>query len=267
MSSALPRATVPSGSIRRTSRHAIAGASACASAPPSGPPPMIAMKAPCGVDYSSSHESASQHLAGSRAGDRRLARESARPSRGARGRRCGGRHGREPLRAAAAAAVHASGMSSADVRNADDAAARGRRSGRRVRRARHPRQQRRRRHFANVADMTLEQWHEVIDTNLSGVFYCCHAAHPAPAPARRRLDHQHQQPRRQERVRRRRRVLRLEGRAERVQRSADAGSPARQHPRQLHDAGLGGDRIRRRAASRAADWKLRRKTSRKSSSI
>lgn len=33
-------------------------------------------------------------------------------------------------------------------------------------------------HFANVADMTLEAWRQVIDTNLSGVFYCCHAAIP-----------------------------------------------------------------------------------------
>jgi NAD(P)-dependent dehydrogenase (short-subunit alcohol dehydrogenase family) len=32
--------------------------------------------------------------------------------------------------------------------------------------------------FANVADMTLDQWRAVIDTNLSGVFYCCHAAIP-----------------------------------------------------------------------------------------
>ncbi len=33
-------------------------------------------------------------------------------------------------------------------------------------------------HFANVADMTLAAWGQVIDTNLSGVFYCCHAAIP-----------------------------------------------------------------------------------------
>ena len=33
-------------------------------------------------------------------------------------------------------------------------------------------------HFAAVADMPVEQWHDVIDTNLSGVFYCCHAAIP-----------------------------------------------------------------------------------------
>ena len=32
--------------------------------------------------------------------------------------------------------------------------------------------------FANVADMSIEEWHQVIDTNLSGVFYCCHAAIP-----------------------------------------------------------------------------------------
>jgi NAD(P)-dependent dehydrogenase (short-subunit alcohol dehydrogenase family) len=32
--------------------------------------------------------------------------------------------------------------------------------------------------FANVAEMTLEGWRSVIDTNLSGVFYCCRAAIP-----------------------------------------------------------------------------------------
>jgi len=32
--------------------------------------------------------------------------------------------------------------------------------------------------FANVADMTAEQWRQVIDTNVNGVFYCCHAAIP-----------------------------------------------------------------------------------------
>ena len=32
--------------------------------------------------------------------------------------------------------------------------------------------------FAPVADMTVEQWHDVIETNVSGVFYCCHAAIP-----------------------------------------------------------------------------------------
>jgi 3-oxoacyl-[acyl-carrier protein] reductase len=32
--------------------------------------------------------------------------------------------------------------------------------------------------FANVADMTPEQWSEIVDTNLTGVFYACHAAIP-----------------------------------------------------------------------------------------
>ena len=33
-------------------------------------------------------------------------------------------------------------------------------------------------HFANVADMSTDDWRKVIDTNLSGVFYCCAAALP-----------------------------------------------------------------------------------------
>jgi NAD(P)-dependent dehydrogenase (short-subunit alcohol dehydrogenase family) len=32
--------------------------------------------------------------------------------------------------------------------------------------------------FRSVADMSLDEWHQVIDTNLSGVFYCCRAALP-----------------------------------------------------------------------------------------
>jgi NAD(P)-dependent dehydrogenase (short-subunit alcohol dehydrogenase family) len=32
--------------------------------------------------------------------------------------------------------------------------------------------------FVHAADMTIAQWHDVIDTNLNGVFYCCHAAIP-----------------------------------------------------------------------------------------
>jgi 3-oxoacyl-[acyl-carrier protein] reductase len=32
--------------------------------------------------------------------------------------------------------------------------------------------------FANVADLTLDQWRQVIDTNLTGVFNACHAAIP-----------------------------------------------------------------------------------------
>lgn len=32
--------------------------------------------------------------------------------------------------------------------------------------------------FGHVADLSIEDWHRVIDTNLTGVFYCCHAAVP-----------------------------------------------------------------------------------------
>lgn len=32
--------------------------------------------------------------------------------------------------------------------------------------------------FVNVADMSIDQWQQVIDTNLSGVFYFCRAAIP-----------------------------------------------------------------------------------------
>lgn len=32
--------------------------------------------------------------------------------------------------------------------------------------------------FTSVANMSVEQWHDVIDTNLTGVFYCCHAVLP-----------------------------------------------------------------------------------------
>jgi NAD(P)-dependent dehydrogenase (short-subunit alcohol dehydrogenase family) len=32
--------------------------------------------------------------------------------------------------------------------------------------------------FRPVSEMAVEEWHQIIDTNLSGVFYCCHAALP-----------------------------------------------------------------------------------------
>ena len=59
--------------------------------------------------------------------------------------------------------------------------------------------------FAEVAEMTPEQWNEVIDTNLTGVFNMCHAALPPPPPAARRVHHQHQQSRGKECIRWRRR--------------------------------------------------------------
>jgi NAD(P)-dependent dehydrogenase (short-subunit alcohol dehydrogenase family) len=32
--------------------------------------------------------------------------------------------------------------------------------------------------FRSVSEMAVDEWHRIIDTNLSGVFYCCHAALP-----------------------------------------------------------------------------------------
>jgi len=32
--------------------------------------------------------------------------------------------------------------------------------------------------FRSVSEMSVEEWQRIIDTNLSGVFYCCHAALP-----------------------------------------------------------------------------------------
>jgi 3-oxoacyl-[acyl-carrier protein] reductase len=32
--------------------------------------------------------------------------------------------------------------------------------------------------FVDVAEMTGDEWHRVLDTNLTGVFHCCHAAIP-----------------------------------------------------------------------------------------
>ena len=32
--------------------------------------------------------------------------------------------------------------------------------------------------FSNVADLAIDEWQQVIETNLSGVFYCCRAALP-----------------------------------------------------------------------------------------
>jgi NAD(P)-dependent dehydrogenase (short-subunit alcohol dehydrogenase family) len=32
--------------------------------------------------------------------------------------------------------------------------------------------------FKPVSEMSVAEWHQVLDTNLSGVFYCCHAALP-----------------------------------------------------------------------------------------
>ena len=100
--------------------------------------------------------------------------------------------------------------------------------------------------------MSDDDWRRVIDTNLTGVFYCCNAAIP------------HLRTRGGGWIIN---ISSLAGKnafvggaaycaskagAERVQRSADAGGAARRHPRQLRHAGIGRDRFlarRQRAAA------------------
>ena len=122
--------------------------------------------------------------------------------------------------------------------------------------------------FANVADMSLDDWRQIIDTNLERRLLLHARRDPEHEAPRRRLHHQHQQPRGQEPVCRRRRLLRVEGRPERLQRGADAGGAPRQHPRQLRDARLGVDRVRRsRIVAARPTGSSRRRTSRGWSSI
>ncbi len=64
--------------------------------------------------------------------------------------------------------------------------------------------------FAPVEELTPEQWHRMIDTNLSGVYYCCREAIPRMKAAGRRLHIQHQQPRGKECIRGRIRLQRVE---------------------------------------------------------
>ena len=103
--------------------------------------------------------------------------------------------------------------------------------------------------FKPVAEMSVDEWRLMFDTNITGVFNTLPRGAAAPARPWRRLGHQHQQPLRHQSLRRRRRVLRDEGRGQRVQRGVHAGSAARRHPRRLRVAGIG--RHRRSAAARA----------------
>ncbi len=127
-------------------------------------------------------------------------------------------------------------------------------------RPRHPRQQRRRlairqrgRHDAGaVVRGHRHQSHRCLQRLPRGA--------AATEAARRRLHHQHQQPGREERVSECGGVLRVEVRAERVQRSADAGSASRQYPGDLRDAGIGGHRFLRRRSGAGRRLEDRRRT-------
>ena len=97
---------------------------------------------------------------------------------------------------------------------------------------------------------------DVIDTNLTGVFYCTRAALPEIKKAgggwiiniaslagrnyfAERLG-----------------LLRVQGGPDCLRRVADAGSAARQHPRHRHHAGLSGDRVLAPIARDDDSWKL-----------
>ena len=104
--------------------------------------------------------------------------------------------------------------------------------------------------------MTGEQWHETIDTNLNGVFYCCHAAIPHMRARGGGWIINISSLAGKNTFAGRRGLLRVEGRPQRVQRGADAGTALRRHPRQLRHAGFretdfGGD-----SPDAGADWKL-----------
>ena len=45
--------------------------------------------------------------------------------------------------------------------------------------------------FAPVEEMAPEDFRAILETNLFGVFYCCHEAIPLMKGARRRVHHQH----------------------------------------------------------------------------
>jgi NAD(P)-dependent dehydrogenase (short-subunit alcohol dehydrogenase family) len=80
--------------------------------------------------------------------------------------------------------------------------------------------------FKPVAETTVEEWHRVLDTNLSGVFYGCHAAIPHMKRRGGGWIINISSLASKKRVRQRRRYCCVEIRAERVLGNADAGRPA-----------------------------------------
>ena len=107
--------------------------------------------------------------------------------------------------------------------------------------------------FRPVAEMSVDDWHRIMDTNVSGVFYCCHAALPhlergggwivnvSSLPARTHSSTAC--------------VLRLEVGAQRLQRSVDAGGSLRRHPRRLRAARIREYRVRRTVLTKS-EWAL-----------
>ena len=110
--------------------------------------------------------------------------------------------------------------------------------------------------FGTVESESHEDWRRVIDTNLTGIFNCCHAA----IPHMRRRGESYiiniSSLAGKNVVAGRRRLLRVEGGRQRVQRSAAAGSAAGRHSRELHLSRVGEHGLHG-ARRPGNDWKLR----------
>src|SRR6478672_10211726 len=188
MSSALPSATFPSGSISRTLPMRWRRASTCVSAPPSGPAPItaiIGMRG--GIFYSAFHTSAFNRvfimssqvaiITGGSKGiglaiarallDRDMqvvisARKQDELTRAQQ--QLGGSSRVHAVRGDVGVSGDAERLINAAVQRfgAVDVLVNNAGVGR----------------FANVTEMSTEDWRQVIDTNLSGVFYCTRAALP-----------------------------------------------------------------------------------------
>ena len=98
--------------------------------------------------------------------------------------------------------------------------------------------------FSATADLSIEQWQQTIDTNLSGAFYCSREASATLPRAGGRIYREHLQSGGEESVRRRCCVQRVEIRTQWIQRSDDAGSSAGERARDLHHAGQRGHVVR-----------------------
>src|ERR1700704_293538 len=181
MSSALPSATRPLSSIRRTMAAAFLRATACATRPPSSPAPTIATSCMrCdivipmqslngktavvtggsrGIGFAIAHALAAEGVkvaitgrSDSHLADARQKLERANPDGGETRRADVRKHA--DVEEAIGAVVERFGGLDILVNNAGVGV------------------------FTNVADMTPPQWADVLETNLTGVFNACHVALP-----------------------------------------------------------------------------------------
>ena len=98
--------------------------------------------------------------------------------------------------------------------------------------------------FGPASELAVDAWIETIETNLSGVFYCCRAAIPVMKRRGKGWIVNVSSLAGKAPVRRRGRVLRVQGGPERADRVADAGGPPGRHPGELRAAWLGEHRVR-----------------------